>query len=73
VTPERLLTARELGELLNLSTATVLDWHEAERIPSFKLGTGPNGPVQFRASEVLAWLEECRRGPAPSQRPGKVL
>ena len=70
---ERLLTARELGELLSLSTATVLDWHEAGRIPSFKLGAGPGGPVRFRLREVEAWLEERRRGPAPSQQLGKVL
>jgi excisionase family DNA binding protein len=57
---ERLVTARELGELLGMSAATVLDWHEAGLIPSFKL---PTGPVRFRVSEVEAWLEECRRGP----------
>ena len=68
---ERLLTARELAELLGLSPGTVLDWHEAGRIPSFKLGPGVGGPVRFRASEVEAWLEECRRGPA-SQRPQVV-
>jgi excisionase family DNA binding protein len=62
---EPLLNARELGELLGLSTATILDWHEANRIPSLKLGPGVGGPVRFRASEVEAWLEECRRGPAP--------
>jgi excisionase family DNA binding protein len=65
---ERLLTARELGALLNLSTATVLDWHERGELPSFRLG-GKGGPVRFRESEVLAWLEECRYGPAPSQQP----
>ena len=64
---ERLLTARELAELLCLSPACPR-WHEAGRIPSFKLGPGVGGPVRFRASEVEAWLEECRRGPA-SQRP----
>ena len=69
---ECLLTARELGELLGLSTATILDWHEAGRIPSFKLGPGPSGPVRFRLSEVLAWLEGQRCGPAPSQRPQAV-
>lgn len=62
---ERLLTAREVAELLGLSPATVLDWHEAGRIPSFKL---PTGPVRFRASEVEAWLEEHRRGPALAPR-----
>ena len=50
-----------------LSPATILDWHEAGRIPSFKL---PTGPVRFRASEVEAWLEGCRRGPCVAPRAG---
>ena len=69
---EQLVTARQLAEFLNLSTGTILDWHEANRIPSFKLGQGPGGPVRFRLSEVLDWLEECRQRPAPSQRPERV-
>jgi excisionase family DNA binding protein len=56
----RLLAARELAEYLGLSAGTILDWHESGRIPSFKLGPGPVGPVRFRLSEVEAWLESCR-------------
>jgi excisionase family DNA binding protein len=64
---ERLVTARELAELLGISTATVLDWWEAGRLPGFKL----NGhAVRFRPSEVETWLEEQRRGPVVAlQRP----
>jgi excisionase family DNA binding protein len=65
VTEERLLTARELGDLLGLSPSTILDWHEAGRLPSFKLG---GRAVRFRESEILAWLEESRSGPTPLQR-----
>jgi excisionase family DNA binding protein len=65
---EGLLTARELGEYLGLSTATVLDWFEDDRLPGFKIGQA----VRFRASEVEGWLEERRRGPAPSRRPERV-
>ncbi len=56
---DRLLTARELAEYLGLSTATVLDWFEAGRLPGFKLGR----VVRFRAREVDAWLEASRCGP----------
>ena len=45
---ERLVTAGELAEILGLSTSTVLDWFEADRLPGFKLGTA----VRFRLSEV---------------------
>lgn len=66
---DRLLNARELGELLGLSPSTVLDKFERNELPGFKIGRA----VRFRPSEVEAWLEGCRRGPAPSQRPLEVL
>ena len=61
----RLVTARELAELLSLSPATVLDKWERGELPGFKL---PGGAVRFRASEIDAWLEEHRRGPRPGPR-----
>lgn len=61
---ERLLTAAELAEHLALSTATVLDWFEAGRLPGFKLGR----VVRFRESEVVEWLEAQRVGPEPVGR-----
>ncbi len=59
---ERLLRAREVAELLDLSPSTVLDWFEADppKLPGFKVGRA----VRFRESEILAWLEARRRGPA---------
>ena len=68
---EPLLSARELGELLGFSAATVVDWAEAGSVPAFKLG----GRLRFRLSEVETWLEGKRAGaggeaPAtPSKRP----
>jgi excisionase family DNA binding protein len=59
----RLLTARELGEYLGLSSATVLDWFEAGRLPGFRLGGRKGGPVRFRLREVEAVLETWRSGP----------
>jgi excisionase family DNA binding protein len=52
------LTASKLGELLDFSASTIVDWAEAGKIPCFKLG----GRLRFRESEVLAWLEEQRVG-----------
>lgn len=66
---ERLLTAHELGELLGLSTGTVLDRFERGDLPGFRLDRGRIGaPVRFRWSEVEAWLEEGRCGPPPSDQ-----
>lgn len=64
---ERLLTARELGELLGFSAGTIVDWAEAGKVPAFKVG----GRLRFRESEVALWLEQQRLG--ASQRPVEVL
>lgn len=59
---DRLLNARELGELFGFSPSTVLDMWERGELPGFKIGRA----VRFRLSEVEGWLEGCRRGPAPA-------
>lgn len=59
---ERLLTARELGEVLGLSTATVLDRFERGDLPGFRLFGRKGGPVRFRLSEVEAVLEAWKVG-----------
>ena len=66
---ERLLTSRELGDLLGFSPAWVQDQFEADKLPGFRVG----GRLRFRLSEVEAWLEEVRRGPAPCRQPERVL
>jgi excisionase family DNA binding protein len=61
---ERLLTARELADLLGLSPSTVLDRFEAGDLPGFRLYGGRVGaPVRFRWSEVEEMLERGRHGP----------
>ena len=54
---EPLLTARQVAEILSLSAHTILDWAEAGRLPSFKLGHA----VRFRQSEIAAWIAERHR------------
>jgi predicted DNA-binding transcriptional regulator AlpA len=63
---ERLLTARELGEHLGLSTSTVLDRWERGDLPGFRLFGRKGGPVRFRLGEVEAVLESWRLGPEPA-------
>lgn len=57
---ERLLTARELADMLGFSAATIVDWTEAGELPAFKIG----GRFRFRASEVETWLEQRRTAPS---------
>jgi excisionase family DNA binding protein len=52
---DRLLTARELADVIGLSPGTVLDWWQAGRIPGFKLG---GRVVRFSEREIAAWLAE---------------
>ena len=66
---DRLLTAREVAELLGFAAGTIVDWAEAGRIPHFKLGSA----LRFRESEVVEWLEGQRRGPALGSRPRSVV
>ena len=60
---ERLLTARELAELLGFAAGTVVDWADAGAVPAFKVG----GQAQVPESEVLAWLEQRRLDRPQSQ------
>jgi excisionase family DNA binding protein len=53
---ERLLTARELADLLGFAADTVVDWAERGEVPAFKIG----GRLRFRESEVAEWLERRR-------------
>lgn len=72
---ERLLTARELADLLSLKPATVLDKWERGELPGFKIGRA----VRFDPNEILAMTrrESAARGragaggeaPATPQRP----
>ncbi len=52
---DRLLRARDVADLLDVSPSTILDWWEAGKLPGFRLSSRA---VRFRESEVLAWLEE---------------
>jgi excisionase family DNA binding protein len=78
---ERLLSARELAEVLGFAAGTVVNWAERGDVPAFKIG----GRLRFREAEVLEWLEARRVNgprvtggevsPAPTARlgPGLVL
>jgi excisionase family DNA binding protein len=68
---ERLLTARELAELLGLSPGTVLDRFEAGDLPGFRLYGRKGAPVRFRWSEILAALEEWRPTFEQAGAPGR--
>jgi excisionase family DNA binding protein len=51
----RLLTARELADLLGVSAETVLRWTRRGDLPAIRL---PGGAIRFRADELDGWLTE---------------
>jgi excisionase family DNA binding protein len=56
---DRLLTAREVAELLGVAVETVLRWTRADKLPAIKL---PSGAIRYRRDELEAWLAEHQVG-----------
>jgi excisionase family DNA binding protein len=65
----RLLTARELAGLLEVSTETVLRWTRRGELPAIRL---PGGAIRYRETDLDAWLEaretagDATRGVSPA-------
>lgn len=57
--PERLLTPKQVADLLAVSPAWVLDHASRRRphLPSVKMGKA----VRFRRSDIEAFIHECAR------------
>jgi excisionase family DNA binding protein len=55
--PERLLTSKEVAELLGVSKETVLRWWRAGEIPGYRLAPTV---LRFRESDLEAWLANRR-------------
>jgi excisionase family DNA binding protein len=51
----KLLTAREVGERLSVSTETVLRWTRSGKLPGFRL---PGGALRYREDALALWLDE---------------
>jgi excisionase family DNA binding protein len=58
---ERLITAREVASLLNVSAETVLRWTRRGELPAFKL---PGGAIRYRDADLEAWLKARVTGAA---------
>ncbi len=53
----KLLTVKEVSEILRVKTSTIYQWAETEEIPCFKL----NGCLRFSEDEILAWIKDCKK------------
>ncbi len=57
---DRLLTTREVAELLGISPEAVLRRWRRRELPGFRLSSKV---LRFPESELLAWVESKREGP----------
>ena len=53
----KLLTPKEVAEMLRVSVKTVYSWVNSGRIPYYKLA---GSVVRFKEDEILKWIEESR-------------
>lgn len=66
---EPLLTARQLADVLGVSTDTLLRWTRAGEVPAIKL---PGGAVRYRPDAIEEWLDgrtTSRAGAAVEESP----
>ncbi|MEU6234749.1 helix-turn-helix domain-containing protein [Kitasatospora sp. NPDC047058] len=58
--PEQFMTVKQTAAYLNMSVAWV--YREAPRIglAPYRFGRGPNAKLQFKLSEVQAWVKQQR-------------
>jgi excisionase family DNA binding protein len=56
-----LLTAREIAELIGVSSETVLRWTRKGMLPAIRL---PGGAIRYREDEFEAWLTVRATAPA---------
>ena len=63
---ERLLTTRQVADLLALSPETVLRRYRAGELPGYRIASNV---LRFRQDEIEAWLEGTRAGAGACQHP----
>jgi excisionase family DNA binding protein len=64
----RLLTARELAEMLAVSPETILRWYRRGELPAIRL---PGGAIRFRESEIERRLEGWATNRPPATGPAR--
>ena len=59
---EKLLTAKQLSDILEIKVATVYDWVSRKEIPYVKIGR----LIRFKKAEVFRWVDSHTIRPNPS-------
>lgn len=53
----KILTVKQVAELIQAKESTIYVWAEQRIIPSLKI----NGLVRFDEGEILAWIKTCKQ------------
>lgn len=53
----RIVTTKELSEILKVKAKTLYQWAEMHQIPCMKL----NGALRFDLDDIEAWIRACKR------------
>jgi excisionase family DNA binding protein len=61
----KLLTVKELAEILNVKEKTLYQWTELGQIPCIKL----NRTLRFDEDDIEAWVKSKKKEPEPSYNP----
>lgn len=52
----KILTVKDVSELLKIKSSTVYAWAEQRKIPCYKL----NGSLRFHEEDIMAWMKACK-------------
>lgn len=69
----RLLTVKDVSEMIQAKPATIYQWAETGVIPCFKI----NGLLRFSEDDILTWIKNCKKesclgyNPLADRRPRK--
>jgi excisionase family DNA binding protein len=61
----KIITIKELSELLKINKKTLYNWAELGQIPCIKL----NGCLRFNVDDIHAWITSCKKDPDSSYNP----
>ena len=53
----RLLTVKEMSEMISVKPKTLYQWAELRQIPHIKL----NGSLRFDLDDISTWISDCKK------------
>ena len=56
----RLLTVKDVAEMLAIKEKTLYQWAESRQIPSLKM----NGALRFDLEDIQQWITTCKNTPS---------